>query len=276
MDAKLPAMDLKDKNLMGILKTLAENNDVVWWNTFKKNNGRIMLKVEFSGCLDIENNQDLTNKFDPRFTSYKKMSQNQNKRNYLRAKQFRDQKEDSIEQPRTNSTEIFHGTPVQIGLDLSPVLAESNVSECFENGAVGRDLSTASDNSECFGECHLTHETTREESTECESTKPERQPSAMQGESQKSSKDQDQNAKPMECPSSEEEKHVCRLQDQVRHVGPCDEKYFICVKSRRDWYIRSCEFFERKNPHLTAMIKHRRSEIETKFKLKECIDYPPD
>ena len=58
----------------------------------------------------------------------------------------------------------------------------------------------------------------------------------------------------MECPSSDGEKHVCRLQDQVSHVGPCDDKYFICVKSRRDWYIRSCEFFERKNPNLTAMI----------------------
>ena len=261
---------------MGILKTLAENNDVVWWNTFKKNNGRIMLKIEFSDCLDIENNQDSKSKFDPRFTSYKKMSQNQNKRNYLRAKQFRDQNKDSIEQPRTNQTKILHSAPVQIDLDLSPVVAESSVSECFENGAIGRDLSTDSDNSECFGECQSIHKTTCEESTECESTKPKRQPSAMQGESQKRSKDPVQNAKPMECPSSDGEKHVCRLQDQVSHVGPCDDKYFICVKSRRDWYIRSCEFFERKNPNLTAMIKHRRSEIETKFKLKECIDYPPD
>ena len=263
---------------MGILKTLAENNDVVWWNTFRKNNGRIMLKIEFSDCLDIENNQDSKSKFDPRFISYKKMSQNQNKRNYLRAKQFRDQKDDSIEQPRTNPTEILHSAPVQIDLDLSPVLAESNVSECFGNGAVGRDLSTASDKclDEYFGECKSTHETTCEESTECESTKPKGQPSAMQDESQKRSKDSGQNAKPMERPSIENEKHVFRLQDQVSHVRPCDEKYFICVKSRRDWYIRSCDFFEQKNPHLTAMIKHRRSEIEAKFILKECVNYPMD
>ena len=68
-------MEFGDKNLSGIVKTLAENNVVVWWNTFKKKNGRIMLKMEFEEYS--ESDKDLNSDFNPQNVSYKKLSENQ-------------------------------------------------------------------------------------------------------------------------------------------------------------------------------------------------------
>ena len=125
-------MEFGDKNLDGIVKTLAENNHAVWWNTYRKKNGRIVLKVEFAE--DIGSDQDLSSDFNPQHASYKRLSENQSKRNYDRAKKHRDQKDSSIELAR--NSEILHSTPVP-HLDLSKAsnIKATSLHCLYENSA---------------------------------------------------------------------------------------------------------------------------------------------
>ena len=126
-------MDLKDVNLNGILQTLAANNKVHWWNTFKKRNGRIMLKIEFDVQTNLDANMDCLSDFNQQSVSFKRLSETQRRRNFNRAQEFRRNQEDSIELPRNK---IDHSTPVRVP-DSSICVSDP----CLSEKSTTRDLS---------------------------------------------------------------------------------------------------------------------------------------
>ena len=93
-----------------------------------------MLKVEFEEYS--ESDKDLNSDFNPQNVSYKKLSENQSKRNYHRAKRFREEKDNSIEHPR--NFEIRHSTPVRDILDPSDCINDSPA-HCFDEKSVSRE-----------------------------------------------------------------------------------------------------------------------------------------
>ena len=112
-------MDLGDVNLNGILQTLAANNKVHWWNTFRKRNGKVMLKIEFDNQIDSGENMDYMSDFNQHSVSFKRRSETQRRRNFNRAQEFRRNQDVSIELPR----KIDHSTPGRIP-DISNCVSE--------------------------------------------------------------------------------------------------------------------------------------------------------
>ena len=104
-------MDLGDDILNGVVAAIASKCRAIGWNTCKLKSGKILLKVWYDGDKEksgiTQCDQDNSNsEFNPNHVSFRKMSEKQCKRNFHRAKRFR---ENSIEQPRSDS-EIEHST----------------------------------------------------------------------------------------------------------------------------------------------------------------------
>ena len=93
-------MDLGNKTLNGILKTIADENDLVGYNTYRNKRGRIVVKISYEEPSELDKKVDTNSEFNSNQNSFKKLSKNQSKRNFHRARNFRCQSENSIEMPR--------------------------------------------------------------------------------------------------------------------------------------------------------------------------------
>ena len=99
-------MDLGNKTLNGILEAIAAENDLVGYNTYRNRKGRIIVKISYEEPSESDQIEDSNSEFDSQRISFRKLSKTQSKRNFHRAKKFRDQNstvpniENSIEIPR--------------------------------------------------------------------------------------------------------------------------------------------------------------------------------
>ena len=104
-------MDLGNKTLNGILLAIAAENDLVGYNTYRNRKGRIIVKISYEEpSSQINQIDDINSEFDSQHTSFRKMSNAQTKRNFHRAKKFRDKindesiVKDPIENPRNSDS----------------------------------------------------------------------------------------------------------------------------------------------------------------------------
>lgn len=123
-------MDLGNKTLNGILQAIADENNLVGYNTYRNRKGRILVKITYEEPSECDTKEDSNSEFDSHRISFKRMSDTQSKRNYQRAKKFRDQNEtvNSIETPR-NSEEIDLSASTPIDLETSTCVEDSCLSE---------------------------------------------------------------------------------------------------------------------------------------------------
>ena len=125
-------MDLGNKTLNGILQAIADENVLVGYNTYRNRKGRIIVKISYDEPSICDQNEGSSDQFDKHRISVKKLSETQSKRNFHRAKKFREPSKDinltknSIEMPR-NSEKIVCSTPVPNVLETS---------QCIEDGCL--------------------------------------------------------------------------------------------------------------------------------------------
>ena len=83
-------MDKHNATLKQLLDTLSENNGSADWNMYKNKNRKIVVKICFDELLDqINNTSDIKLNTDESFgTKFKIVSDNQNKRNFLRGNSY--------------------------------------------------------------------------------------------------------------------------------------------------------------------------------------------
>ena len=124
-------MDLGNRTLNGILEIIAAENDLVGYNTYRNRKGHIVVKISFEEPSESDQIEDNNSEFDSKRVSFRKMSKAQSKRNFNRAKKFRDQNsniENQIEIARNSDS----SAPTPDVLDVSqcvedPCLPESPV-----------------------------------------------------------------------------------------------------------------------------------------------------
>ena len=115
-------MDLRDDTLSGLLETLASKNQVLSWNLHKQKSGHIMVKIRFGDRGDqILDSEPPNSEFNAQSVTYKKVSENQNIRNFHRARSFkkqnpskrarRENSDDSTELPRNENIAVSNSTP---------------------------------------------------------------------------------------------------------------------------------------------------------------------
>lgn len=123
-------MDLGNRTLNGIMETIAAENDLIGYNTYRNRKGHIVVKISYVEPTESEMKVDHNSEFDSERKSFKKLSKNQSKRNFERAKNFRDQNsvesqtDNSIETPR-NSEEVTHSTSTPNPIDVSHCTSDS-------------------------------------------------------------------------------------------------------------------------------------------------------
>ena len=171
-----------------------------------------------------------------------------------------------------------------------------DTSECIETNAATHDHSVASVESECFGECLSTHEITCESTSEIEPTKPEEKihPSPPMPTIPNNSnleidpklqdpaalliriKDQlDQlEKKPYEF-ADDEKSHVCELESEVMHWGPCGLKEYSCVHSLIN-HMKWLDYSVKQNPETKALVVQKKAQARAKYKLDEYADFVPN
>ena len=132
-------MDLGNKTLNGILQAIADENNLVGYNTYRNKRGRIVVKISYEEPAESDQNLDNNSEFDSNRVSLKRMSVNQSKRNFHRAKRFRhptgfNHQNASVEVPRNSEENSFSASTPNV-LDVStciqdpdPRLPESPVS----------------------------------------------------------------------------------------------------------------------------------------------------
>ena len=82
-------MDAGDRTLNGILKSIAAENDLVGYNTYRNRQGRIIVKISYQEPSEKCDQQEKSNDgFDKSRISFKKMSETQLKRQYHRTRNF--------------------------------------------------------------------------------------------------------------------------------------------------------------------------------------------
>ena len=122
-------MDAGDRTLNGILKSIAAENDLVGYNTYRNRQGRIIVKISYQEPSEKCDQQEKSNDgFDKSRISFKKMSETQLKRQYHRTRNFTKKEKDTIEAPR-KSDEINQSTPVPFVLDTSQCVSEDCLPE---------------------------------------------------------------------------------------------------------------------------------------------------
>ena len=114
-------MDNKKRILYAMLDMLLSENDLGHWNLHPQKNGAIMLKVKFFEAVDTD--KEHLN----RSLSFKKLSGNQCKRNYLRAKSFR---EKQPEKTRKLSSEL---SEIPRNEEFSTPAPKFDPSDCFDS-----------------------------------------------------------------------------------------------------------------------------------------------
>lgn len=101
-------MDTHYGTLNMLLENLASKNQMLGWNIYQQKNGNIVMKIRFDDHLmqkESINNHDMSKVNDENVT-FKKVSSNQNHRNYHRAKTFREQLSTKPSHSKSISTEI--------------------------------------------------------------------------------------------------------------------------------------------------------------------------
>ena len=117
-------MELRNGTLSAILDTLSTKNAIQGWNMYQNKKGGIVVKIRFDGHRQGERDRESMDnqEADVQNVGYKKMTDKQSQRNFLRAKTFRDinpskrqRNNSSCEIPRH---EISHSNSLP-NLDLS-------------------------------------------------------------------------------------------------------------------------------------------------------------
>ena len=131
-------MDLGNKTLNGILQAIADENNLVGYNTYRNKRGRIVVKISYEEPAEMDQNLDNNSEFDSNRISLKKMSVKQSKRNFHRARRFRhptgvNNQDTSLELPRKEEENVFSAsTPNSLEVsqciqDPTPCLPQSPV-----------------------------------------------------------------------------------------------------------------------------------------------------
>ena len=154
-------MDNHCRTLYTVLNALLAENKLLGWNVAPQKSGCVMLKIKISNMADDDENgciNSVTNM--PSHLSYRKMSDKQTKRNYLRAQRFKKNplkrlRSDSPEYPRSEDLDI---SKTGQGLDLSiPLVSEDTDvrnSECLDLRSVSHDsLDHGITHEECMTDC---------------------------------------------------------------------------------------------------------------------------
>ena len=127
-------MDLGNKTLNGILKTIADENDLVGYNTYRNKRGRIVVKISYEEPSELDKKVDTNSEFNSNQNSFKKLSKNQSKRNFHRARNFRcqdtpeSQNENSIEMPRNSEENNLSESTLNV-LEVSHCIEDPCLSE---------------------------------------------------------------------------------------------------------------------------------------------------
>ena len=156
-------MDKSYRTLETVLKALLANNQLLGWNVAPKKSGIVLVQIRINMEDDISDEQNLQlDSLDhmPKHSSYRKTSQNQTQRNYMRATSF---KQNSCKRLRQDSPEIKRSedncvSETVLPLDLSlPVVQNTPVSSlpCFDENPTTHDLSTPVVFEECMTEQRL-------------------------------------------------------------------------------------------------------------------------
>ena len=150
--------------------------------------------------------------------------------------------------------------------------------------------------SECFGECLSTHETTCESSSEIESIKPieDNNPYSVTPviPRKQSTSNDDQTITPPDPTailirildkldntpiehSDDEKPHVCDLENESTHFGPCGPKHYWCVLSRKH-YMVWIDFRAEEDPEMRTFVEQKKAQARVKYKLEEYADLCPE
>ena len=156
-------MDNHCRTLYTVLNALLAENKLLGWNVAPQKSGCVMLKIKVSNMADDDENGNMNSVLNmPSHLSYRKMSNKQTHRNYLRAQRFKKNPLkrlrsdcDSPEIPRSEDLEISKSDQ---RLDLSiPVDSEDTVvrnSECFDLRSASHDaLDHGITREECMADC---------------------------------------------------------------------------------------------------------------------------
>ena len=124
-------MDLGNKTLNGILEVIAAENDLVGYSTYRNRKGHIVVKISYEEPSESDKFEDNNSEYDSERVSFRKMSKAQSRRNFIRAKKFRDQNSSSEKQIEIARSSDLSTTAPDV-LDVSqcvedPCLPESPV-----------------------------------------------------------------------------------------------------------------------------------------------------
>ena len=274
-------MDTLKGTLDRIKQSLDENNELLKWNLCPTKRGRILLKIEYGDQKDPST--------DPQnYVSYRKMTNKENERSYHRTKNYRDNILPAKRKRNELTPESFrHCDSLSVS---NPAHVTLDTSECIETSAIDHDHSVISVESECFEECLITHETS---ASEIESVKPEEEPHqspVMPAIPKHSSSITDQtppdptailiqvlnklDKTPMEH-ADDEKPHVCELESESTHMGPCGPMCYWCVLSRKH-YMSWIDYRAEQDPELIPFVEEKKSQARVKYKLDNYADFHLD
>ena len=157
-------MDNKHRTLYAVLKALLAENDLLGWNVAPQKSGCVMMKIKVSNmealCVNGSDLQvDSTSM--PDHLSYKKISEKQTKRNYLRGQKFKQNpakklRLESPELPRSQDLEFSETVPrFDLSIPVSEDKAASN-SECLDLNSASHDASDH--DGSAYEECMADHD----------------------------------------------------------------------------------------------------------------------
>ena len=276
-------MDTQQGTLDMIKRSLDENNELLKWNVCPTKRGRILLRIEYGGQKDPNTNSQ-------NYVSYRRTTQKENERNYHRTKNYKDNIL-PLKRKRNESTPEISRKCDNSSVS-NPPHTSLDTSECIEMNATAHDHSVASIESECFGECLSTHEATCESAPEFEPAKPEEklhQSPTMPTIPNNANLEIDPKlldpsatlirildqleTKPYEF-ADDEKSHVCDLESEVMHWGPCGLKQYSCVYSLIN-YMKWLDYGVKQNPETRISVEQKKAQARVKYKLDEYPDFGP-
>ena len=159
-------MDNHCRTLYTVLNALLAENKLLGWNVAPQKSGCVLLKIKVANMADDEENgldfQMDSNMNMPSHLSYRKISNKQTRRNYLRAQRFQKNplkrlRSDSPEFPRSEDLEISEtGQGLDLSVPVDSVDTAANKSECLDLSSMNHDaLDHGSTRGECMTDCVL-------------------------------------------------------------------------------------------------------------------------
>lgn len=233
-------MEFKHRTLYSVLDALLAENNLLGWNVAPQKDGCVLLKIRISNMEDCDEN-GLNLQIDstvdmPDHLSYRKLSEKQTKRNYLRAQKFRENpskrlRSDSPELPRSENTPVSSMDPNQFDLSLAnaTVYKSASLSVCLDLSSASHDAldrdGSALDESEADRVLCASKRSVDEIQV------PESAESSMIPE----------------CVYDNDDASVCsEFSDSPRSVEPCEHKgcsYGPPAESREEFYHDGCTIF---------------------------------